>query len=162
MELIIQSGGAIVVIGMIIKLIITVISVTKLTRFERIFMTEYKKITIFLTEVITAILIISTSVTLIYSVTEDNPRLEQIAAFFLVVFIVLSVCLTVMYKLITIFVKQSFRFFFIDENETKLYIHKMLTETEVIVSEDSNYNDHSKNFRIIKREDIYRKNIEQE
>lgn len=162
MDTIIKIGAAAATVFTLVKFIITFISYSRLSRFERIFITDYKKIQITLTEGIVITSAFSFILTLLFAIQNEGTPLIQLIALFVFIFVLLSTFIWTLIKIMLLFVKKKYRYYYLDADNNKLYIHKLISDSEIIVSHESNFKFDSDNFKVIKRESIYDKNIKKE
>src|SRR5690606_34944520 len=94
----------------------------------------------------------------VYVMIFPNTRLESFAAFFIISIFFSSLILAVVYLQVVFYRKRKTIYYVVDE-ENKLYIHKSISDNELILSKNKYLNNDSDSFQIKKRDFLYDKTI---
>lgn len=151
MESIIQFGGAILAATTIVTGILKLISTSKITRIEKSLLTDYKKTLTTFLESVTIVFALSFAVACAYISFNDDTPIESAIAIFLASILYSSVLLWITFNLINMFKKKTVRYFIIIGID-KYYLHKSISEDEIIISPDVIFNSDSSIILIRKRE----------
>lgn len=143
--------------------ILKIATTSKVTKFEYAIMTDSKKVSNTFINGSVAVIFLTALSTSILTFVNPSVKVE-----FVIVFVIFSSLLyaSIVFCAYNIYmlVKKKKVLYYVENiyNEAKLYIHKSISEQELILSRDAYFNDQSSDFLIVKREDLYRIMIKKE
>ncbi|MFD2118151.1 hypothetical protein ACFSTH_11825 [Paenibacillus yanchengensis] len=161
METVIQLSSATLAIVTITTAILKLVSISKITRIEKTLLTDYKKTSTTFMEAFMIVFLFSLAATSIYIFANSNAKVESAIAFFLVMIFFSSLFLWMVYQLIILFRIKKVRYF-IEEDQVKYYIHKSISESEIIISPEISFSNESDHILIRKRDYLHDKTIKKE
>ncbi|WP_424765712.1 hypothetical protein [Paenibacillus sp. sgz302251] len=159
MSSLVQIISGSLAIGTFIGGILKLISILKISRVEKNLLTDYKKTTTAFLQALMIIGCVSFIGTTIYVIIKPDASAETVASFILVSFLYTSFSLWIIYQFVSFFKKKKTVYYVEDDAGVRYYIHKAISENEIIFSPSINYNNDTTDILIRPKEYLYDKVI---